>query len=99
MATTEYPKIIINETDQAAIPGMKFNLTVEQYYDLLHHTHNMLDLVSKNESSENTEINESMSVDEKIEVLSSMISDINTTITEMQQNILALQYTLEEVGS
>lgn len=90
MATTEYPKIIINETDQAAIPGMKFNLTVEQYYDLLHHTHKFSDLATGDANTESIEIDDSMEDSEKIEALISIVAGL-------QQEISELKYSLEEL--
>ena len=90
MATTEYPKIIINEDDQSAIPGMKFNLTVEQYYDLLHHTHKFSDLAHGDTNTESVEIDESMEDSEKIEALISIVADL-------QQEISELKYSLEEL--
>ncbi len=47
----KYPKIIIDEEKQAINPSMKYPLTVEEYYDLLHHTHDMSSLPSSGGNS------------------------------------------------
>ena len=41
----KYPKIIIDETNTSPV-NMMGNHTVEQYYDFMHHTHNMSDIVN-----------------------------------------------------
>ena len=48
----KYPKIIIDDEKQAINPSMKYPLTVEEYYDLLHHTHDISSLTSSDDNSE-----------------------------------------------
>lgn len=45
---SKYPKILIDTTKQSAIPNGKHSLTVEEYYDIMHHTHNLSDIVLEN---------------------------------------------------
>lgn len=53
---TKYPKIIIDENNTSPV-NMMGNHTVEQYYDFMHHTHNMSDIVNDTGSSGGTGIN------------------------------------------
>lgn len=98
MATTEYSKIIMNEDKQSAIPGLNRNITAEEYYDIMHHTHNMSDLISDVEEEEqnNTSTTPSLNITddmtdaEKIEVLSTALASIQETIGDIETAIEGL---------
>ena len=94
----DYPKIIINDDDQSAIPSLNRNITVEEYYDIMHHTHNMSDLISDVEEEEqnNTSTTPSLNITddmtdaEKIEVLSTALASIQETIGDIETAIEGL---------
>ena len=72
----KYPKILIDTTKQSAIPNGKYSLTVEEYYDITHHTHNLSDIVLEN----GTDGESPITIEEKINQLDTKISDIQTLI-------------------
>lgn len=72
---SKYPKILIDTTKQSAIPNGKYSLTVEEYYDIMHHTHNLSDIALENGTD-----GESLTIEEKINQLDAKISNIQTLI-------------------
>ena len=73
---SKYPKILIDTTKQSAIPNGKYSLTVEEYYDIMHHTHNLSDIALEN----GTDGESPITIEGKINQLDEKISDIQTLI-------------------
>lgn len=73
---SKYPKILIDTTKQSAIPNGKYSLTVEEYYDIMHHTHNLSDIALEN----GTDGESIITIEGKINQLDEKISDIQTLI-------------------
>lgn len=41
---SKYPLILIDKDNQSAIPTAAYYMSVEEFYDLMHHTHNIDDI-------------------------------------------------------
>ena len=65
-----YPKIIIDEDNNTSNGNLRYNLTTEEYYDLVHHTH----AGSDEDSSA------------KLEAIENKINAIVSKINEMDEN-------------
>lgn len=84
----KYPKIITDDEKQAINPSMKYPLTVEEYYDLLHHTHDVSSLISGGNSEMTDDINTN------IAIINNNITNLTTTIQELQQTIIEQNQTI-----
>lgn len=73
---SKYPKILIDTTKQSAIQNGKYSLTVEEYYDIMHHTHNLSDIVLENDTNGESPT----TIEGKIDQLDTKISDIQSLI-------------------
>lgn len=90
----KYPKIIIDEEKQAINPSMKYPLTVEEYYDLLHHTHDISSLTSSDGNSEMTG-----DIITNITNLTTTIQELQQTIIEQNQTIINLQESIDRLNN
>ena len=79
---SKYPEIIIDKDNNSVNKDHNIVLTVEQYYDLLHHTHNTSDIIGS-ESSMQT-ISE---VQENILQLKNTIASLKLSIDEIKQQL------------
>lgn len=79
-----YSKIKQDPAYQSVNPHMKKELTVEEYYDLLHHTH---DGMANGEE-----------VNSKFEDLTSTIDELTSTINELKAEIDALKQSMDADG-
>ena len=94
---TKYNKIL---SDASENPNGKYNvkrLTVEEYIDLLHHSHNIEDL-SMPSNEIGVEKKFSMAIfDEKIQNLRAYLDQINSKIALMDETIQATQSEQEQI--
>ena len=51
-SNSKYPEIVIDKDTNLINPNGFFNLTFEQFYDLMHHTHAAEDIVGESEQQE-----------------------------------------------
>lgn len=79
-----YPKIKQDSAYQSVNPHMKKELTVEEYYDLLHHTH---DGMANGEE-----------VNSKFEDIASTIDELTSTINELKAEIGAIKQAMDADG-
>lgn len=84
MYISKFPEIVIDRKFNSP-NAQTANITVEQYYDLMHHTHKASDLLGGDGSSQGGGISEE---DKKtIQELKTKIEELTTTINEQQKLI------------
>ena len=71
--TSVYPTIIIDDRPNSVNDSMQKKITVEEYYDLMHHTHDISSLTNNN----------GMTYDEIVNT----INELKSTIAEQQKII------------
>lgn len=78
---SKYPEIVIDTTNQMPNPHMKKTLTIEEYYDLFHHTH--VDVGNGGPMVTPSQI-------EAISTLSSRVDALEATVSKMAKVIQQL---------
>lgn len=78
MSTNKYPRIIMDNNNQAVNPLCKKNITVEEWNDLLHHTHAGIS-------------NDSAEVLNAISELTTLVQNQNESITIIKEKIEKLE--------
>ena len=86
---SKYPKILIDEDRNLPNPDGSVTLTFEQYYDLLHHSH------EGSSESASVEIEE---LKNNVVSLQSTITTLNTTIDEIKSQIEELKTNSFTIG-
>lgn len=94
----KYPKIVTDESSNSPNQNMYVRFTVEQYYDLLHHTHNASDIIGINnegqiEPSNPTEIAELQSTIKTLTQTTQMLQNAIDNINKKVDN-----YIEEDIG-
>lgn len=91
MATydSRYPKVITDTTSQSVNPNLKKEITVEEWYDLLHHTHAEFSNSSSGGStgggnSGNVDLTE---INNKLDTLTTLIQSQSEDITGIKGKI------------
>ena len=92
---SKYPQIIVDEEAQAVNPDMEYHLTVEQYYDLLHHTHDSSSIIGGGSSGGDpvdfTEINQKISdLTDLVQQNSTSDAEIADAVRQNVESIAAL---------
>jgi methyl-accepting chemotaxis protein len=102
---SKYPEIIVDKDANMASGSLNtHHLTVEEYYDLLHHTHGFSDLVD----DEGTSINELVEIVDQfsgtvntlsntVEELTEQLSQATTTIAELREQLSSTQSDISTV--
>lgn len=80
-----YNPILIDKKQQSAVSGIKHSLTVEEYYDLMHHSHNMEDIV-KSQDIEN--LDDALA---KIDQLNTLVEEQGQIIDDQADEIESLK--------
>lgn len=89
---SKYPKIIYNENKQAINPNMGYPLTVEEYNDLLHHTHDVSTLVSSGGSDLSPDVNTNIAIiNNNVTNLTAVVEELEEKIQEQSEAIITLQ--------
>jgi methyl-accepting chemotaxis protein len=88
---SKYKRIITDTDTQTVNPTMKFNMTVEQYQDLMHHTHRASDILADDVTSVGASIQE---ITNSVEDLKTAI-DANTEADET--NVDAINEALDNL--
>ena len=83
---SKYPLIVIDKRQNSPNLNRTKTLTVEEYYDLLHHTHHSSDIIGG-------EGGESPSIDELINT----INEMKNTITTLTARVVALENAAEDI--
>lgn len=103
---SKYPEIIMDNNNNSPNGYTKYNLTVEQYYDLLHHTHNSSDLVGGSGEGGGSNISQTVSdLVKKVEALQNtvnkqdeIIKSLNTTIQGQNENIEQISKQIDDIS-
>jgi hypothetical protein len=85
MHTSKYPAIIVDSRGNSVNESLQMRLTIEQYYDLTHHTHDISSLAI----GENAMTYEQMQ--EQISTLNNTVETQQNTINELTESIKALK--------
>lgn len=73
---SKYPEIVVDRTVNSPNDNQIVRLTLEQYYDLLHHTHNASDIIG------------TIDVDEaKLKELNDKLDEAIARVNELQQKV------------
>ena len=84
---SKFPKIIIDSRQNTHLSkSMQRKISIEEYYDLLHHTHNISDLIQNNE----------IGTDENIQLT---IANLVNTVNELKSTISKQQETIDRLSS
>ena len=81
---SKYPTILVDTKSNSVNDSLKKVLTIEEYYDLMHHNHNI----------SNLEVNEG---DISFDEMQNMMKSLNETINELRKTITAQQETISEL--
>lgn len=86
---SRYPKVITDTTSQSVNPNLKKEITVEEWYDLLHHTHAEFSNSSSGGStggsnSGNVDLTE---INNKLDALTTLIQSQSEDITVIKGKI------------
>ena len=89
--TSKYPEIVIDNQSNSVNSNMTFPITIEQFYDFMHHTHKASDLIF-----EGGDGGGSIS-DAVVQQINTKISDMNDKIEEQQKTIEAQKKTIADL--
>ena len=99
--SSKYPNVLIDKRGNSVNQSLQKRLTIEEYYDLVHHTHNMSDIVmdiGEGEGNNYTELMSSMSkLNDRINQLVSTVETQQKTIEDQKKTIESLTQTVEEL--
>jgi seryl-tRNA synthetase len=101
--SSEYPEIVIDQTTNSPNSNMSIRLTVEQYHDLLHHTHKVVDLVGNDKVASTEDVAElkesSTKLSESISTLESKLEELSNKLnTYIENDIGVLDYDATKPG-
>lgn len=92
---SKYSKIITDEAHQSVNPNTEYHLTVEEYYDLTHHTHNASDIDGIGSGSDGSSGD--------VAALTASVNDLKEAVAELkvliQQNATADEENKNESSS
>ena len=91
MHTSKYPEIVIDNQSNSVNSNMTFPITIEQFYDFMHHTHKASDLIF-----EGGDGGGSIS-DTVVQQINTKISDMNDKIKEQQKTIEGQKKTIADL--
>lgn len=91
MHTSKYPEIVIDNQSNSVNSNMTFPITIEQFYDFMHHTHKASDLIF-----EGGDGGGSIS-DAVVQQINTKISDMDDKIKEQQKVIEAQKKTIADL--
>lgn len=89
--TSKYPEIVIDNQSNSVNSNMTFPITIEQFYDFMHHTHKASDLIF-----EGGDGGGSIS-DAVVQQINTKISDMDDKIKEQQKVIEAQKKTIADL--
>ena len=95
MADSKYQKILIDDSPSSTIPTAKANITVEEWYDMLHHSHPEFQNMSNNGGSgdgASQAVVDELSANinnlfAAVEGLTTAVSNLSTLVQQQSSNI------------
>lgn len=97
---SKYEKILIDEEYQSPISGANYQLSVEEYYDLLHHSHKASDIDGIDEVVVNSEVLDNEKATEMIQTMNTLketVEAITPTIQTLQETINTITPVVESL--
>lgn len=91
-----YPKIVIDERDTSVNSNMRKYLTVEEFYDLMHHTHKIEDIIGNKSEGGDGPIIIPDGSSEIIEKLQNKIITLENTVDQLTTQIQAIRSEFNE---
>lgn len=88
--TSIYPKIITDDKGNSVNESLAKKLTIEEYYDLLHHTHSVTDLVISGGMSYDELQNTVKTLSEMLNNLIGIVQVQQVTIDEMKAEMATI---------
>ena len=71
MHTSKYPEIVIDNQSNSVNSNMTFPITIEQFYDFMHHTHKASDIIIEGQGTD--------------QIDNIIIDNLNTNIQELKE--------------
>ena len=98
---SQYPEIVMDNHNNSVNHNMTYPLTIEEYYDLLHHTHKLEDIIIEWGTGGSGSISDAVvnALNIKIDNLSKQVTDQQQTITSMQNTIKQQDQTIQKLQS
>lgn len=100
---SKYPEIVIDNNPNSGVSSMTFPITIEQFYDLMHHTHKVSDIIMEGgggsiEEGVINEINNNINdLKQETQEQSQTIVQLNQTIIQQNETIILLTEQLQEL--
>lgn len=89
--TSKYPTIIVDTRANSVNESLQKKMTIEEYYDLMHHTHNISQLTSDEGAMSYNEMQNAInSLTKTIGELKIIIEAQQSTIIELKQTVQTL---------
>ena len=90
---SKYPEIVVDKNPNSIIADkMIKKLTVEEYYDIMHHTHTSSDITGGEEAGATI-----TQMQTKVEELNTLVTEMETVIQTQDEAIKTLEKTIEEI--
>lgn len=89
---SKYPAIVMDKSANSANESLKKTLTVEEYYDFLHHTHDASSLVVDEDGMTYDQMQTT------ITELKQTINDLNTIIKKLESDNTELKRSIENIN-
>ena len=94
--TSSYPTIIIDKRSNSVNESLQKKITIEEYYDLMHHTHKMSSIINDIDSEDGTGTSFS-EMQKTINELLTTVNELKTTIATQQNTIDELKETIQSI--
>lgn len=78
--TSKFPKILIDKKGNSPNESLQKKITIEEYYDLMHHTHNISTLIIDEDGTTYQEVQDT------INKLNGEITNLRNTVQELQKS-------------
>lgn len=93
--TSKYPRIITDERQNTPNKGMTITLTVEQFTDLMHHTHNIRDIIGGDTGGVGSLPSEDPIIEERVNSLQNKLNQAMIIIENLSNQVSQLNDQLQ----
>ena len=81
MYTSQYAKIVTDSKINSVNESLQKKLTIEEYYDLMHHTHKITDLIASGNSMSYAEMQETiLNLSSKVHELTNIVNQLSVQL-------------------